>query len=177
MRRLELYSSPRAKKMLTMKEQTIKIGVWKGSSNFLLWFCIIERWKWKSGYRIEGLRETDPVRIWKEQICGSGEGGGKMSSCDCLRGGKRMWRIHLEGWYHKRLSEGSKIASQAKGRKTWLLSMAITLTLPFPTPTWPDPTWIIGFWVTHKWKNRAVNTRVNDIYYFNNFQRNKENSS
>lgn len=134
MRRLELYSSPRAKKMLKMKEQTIKIGVWKGSSHFLLWFCIIERWKWKSGYRIEGLRETDPVRIWKEQICGSGEGGGKMSSCDCLRGGKRMWRIHLEGWYHKRLSEGSKIASQAKGRETWLLSMAITLTLSFLTP-------------------------------------------
>ena len=129
---------------------------------------------WIQNWRVEGDRPCENLEranLWQ------GGGRGKMSSCDCLRGGKRMWKIHLEGWYHKRLSGGSKIASQAKGRKTSLLSMAITLTLLFPTPTLARPH--LNYWLLSDTPlmSRAVNTRVNDIYYFNNFQRNKESSS
>lgn len=123
--------------MLEMNDQTIKICVWNSIRHFLVYFCIIEHSKERSGLNIDGWRES--VVLWESgkniQYYGRGEAKDKRSSCDCFGGGKRMWRMHVEEGYYKGLSGGFETASQANSRKIWFLFLATILTLPSPIPT------------------------------------------
>lgn len=177
MRRLTVYSSPSLKKTLEMNDQTIKICVWNSIAHFLVYFCIIEHSKERSGLKIDGWRES--VVLWESgkniQYYGRGEAKDKRSSCDCFGGGKRMLRMHVEEWYYKRLSGGFERASQANSRKIWFLFLATILTLPSPRPTLARCHLEYCF-VSATTGGQKSMKRVNKIYCFKNYQRTQNSS-